>query len=101
MVSTASEIVFGVEGIGLGDRLRRHDIRTDGTRRHSGGIEQDRGRARSGDLTRDHQRELIEEALRVLDDAHHFPSGASLMPDVADTETEFRCHPGGECDFAG
>ena len=52
------------------------------------GVEQHRHLGGRGDLAGRDQRELVQQALRILDDTHHTPGCPTLVPDVPNLEVE-------------
>lgn len=52
------------------------------------GVEQQGGLAVSAHLPRWDERELVQEVLGVLDDAHHVPGHPGVMPDASHVQTE-------------
>src|SRR5580704_11375422 len=56
--------------------------------RPAGPVEQHDDLGRVMDLTGCHEGEFVQQALRVLHDAHDGPCGAALVPHAADPEAE-------------
>ena len=76
-------------------RVRRGHVPPDVAQRHAVRVEQDSDLARRGDLARDDEGELVQQALRVLHDAGDPAGRAAGAPEVTDPETEGGRHPAG------
>ena len=96
-VASASTMVSGLIGLLLPMRARRRDVRPDTARVHARCVEEDVHRGRVRHLPRGDQRELVEQALRVLHDADD--RLAALGPGVAHAEVELGRHARGEGDL--
>ena len=79
---------LGVERVAGRRRGTTFDGRTDGGGLYPRRVEQHGHLGRGRDLARHHQGELIQQALRVLDDAGDAPGLSALVPDVANLEVE-------------
>ncbi len=93
---------LGVERVRLGDRGRRLHLCPgfDRTRRHTRCVEQRHDLGRRLHLPRCDERELVEEALRVLDDADDPALGTTDGPGVTNLQVERRSHPARHGDLA-
>ena len=79
---------LGVERVGLCDRGRRLHLRADRAGINTGSIEERHHLGRRIDLPRHDERELVEEALGVLDDADYVAFDTTDSPGVPDLEVE-------------
>ncbi len=70
-------------------------------RGHAARIEQDSDLTRRGDLARHDEGELVQQALRVLDDPGDPPGRPVLAPEVAHFEAEGGGHAAGHRHLAG
>ena len=86
---------LGVDHVGLRLRSGGRDVMGDRGGRPAGPVEQHGDLGRVMDLAGRHEGELVQQALRVLHDAHDGPCGAALVPHAADPEAEVGRHPAG------
>ena len=96
--TTAAAVLFTVERVPMPDRVARRAERVD---LPTGSVEQDRHRSRRVGLTRRHERELVAEVHRVLDQPDNVAGHAVRDEGIADVHVEGRRGIAGHRDLAG